>query len=93
MLNDGEIIDYALGIGIGEQNGLRRISHGGGDAGFGRGWATMALGRTAEDLGYDALWIPDHLMLGYSELAEPGVAHWDTRRGGGEDSVVCRVGD
>ena len=25
---------------------------------------TMALGRTAEDLGYDALWIPDHLMLG-----------------------------
>ena len=37
VLNDGEVIDYALGISIGEQDGLRRISHSGGDAGF-RTW-------------------------------------------------------
>jgi CubicO group peptidase (beta-lactamase class C family) len=37
VLNDGKAIDYALGVGIGEQNGLRRISHGGADAGF-RTW-------------------------------------------------------
>ncbi len=37
MLNDGKTIDYALGLGIGEQKGLRLISHGGADAGF-RTW-------------------------------------------------------
>ena len=37
ILNDGETIDYALGISIGEQNGLRSLSHGGADAGF-RTW-------------------------------------------------------
>ena len=37
VLNNGKTIDYALGISIGEQSGLRRISHGGGDAGF-RTW-------------------------------------------------------
>ena len=37
VLNGGKTIDYALGVGIGEQNGLRRVSHGGGDAGF-RTW-------------------------------------------------------
>ena len=37
VLNDGETIDYALGIGVSEQNGLRRLSHGGSDAGF-RTW-------------------------------------------------------
>lgn len=37
ILNDGETIDYALGIGVSEQNGLRRLSHGGADAGF-RTW-------------------------------------------------------
>jgi CubicO group peptidase (beta-lactamase class C family) len=37
VLNDGKTIDYALGVGIGEQKGLRRISHGGGDAGY-RTW-------------------------------------------------------
>ena len=37
VLNDGKTIDYALGVGIGEQKGLRRIAHGGGDAGY-RTW-------------------------------------------------------
>ena len=37
VLNDGEVIDYALGLSIGEHDGLRRISHSGGDAGF-RTW-------------------------------------------------------
>lgn len=37
VLNDGETIDYALGIDIDEHNGLRRLSHGGADAGF-RTW-------------------------------------------------------
>lgn len=34
VLNNGKEIDYALGIVIGEQGGLRKISHGGADAGF-----------------------------------------------------------
>jgi hypothetical protein len=37
VLNGGKTIDYALGISIGEQNGLRQISHGGADAGY-RTW-------------------------------------------------------
>jgi hypothetical protein len=37
VLNDGKTIDYALGVGTGEQSGLRRVSHGGADAGF-RTW-------------------------------------------------------
>jgi CubicO group peptidase (beta-lactamase class C family) len=37
VLNDGETIDYALGISVSEQNGLHRISHSGGDAGY-RTW-------------------------------------------------------
>jgi CubicO group peptidase (beta-lactamase class C family) len=31
VLTDGDTIDYALGLGIGERRGLRRISHGGAD--------------------------------------------------------------
>ncbi len=34
ILNNGEKIDYAFGIGIGKYNGLKTISHSGGDAGF-----------------------------------------------------------
>jgi len=37
VFNDGEDFDYGLGIGISEQNGLRRLSHGGADAGY-RTW-------------------------------------------------------
>ena len=37
VLNDGEELDYALGISVSEQNGLRRLSHSGGDAGY-RTW-------------------------------------------------------
>lgn len=34
LLNDGDTIDYALGLTIGEYRGLRRVSHGGAWAGF-----------------------------------------------------------
>jgi CubicO group peptidase (beta-lactamase class C family) len=34
ILNNGKEIDYALGVAIGKQGGLRKISHGGADAGF-----------------------------------------------------------
>ncbi|PKI03518.1 hypothetical protein CXF81_01940 [Glaciecola sp. 33A] len=34
MLNNGETIRYALGIGVDEENGLRKLSHGGADAGY-----------------------------------------------------------
>lgn len=34
VLNNGETIDYALGLSIGKHKGLRKISHGGGDAGY-----------------------------------------------------------
>jgi CubicO group peptidase (beta-lactamase class C family) len=34
VLNDGEKIGYAFGLGIGEYRGLKRISHSGGDAGY-----------------------------------------------------------
>lgn len=34
VLTNGDTIDYALGLGIGEYRGLRRISHGGADAGY-----------------------------------------------------------
>ncbi|GAA0853551.1 serine hydrolase domain-containing protein [Aliiglaciecola litoralis] len=34
VLNNGETIKYALGLSIGKHNGLRKISHGGADAGF-----------------------------------------------------------
>ena len=34
VLNNGTSIAYALGVGIGDFKGQRRISHGGGDAGF-----------------------------------------------------------
>jgi CubicO group peptidase (beta-lactamase class C family) len=37
VLNSGKTIDYALGVSIGEQKGLRQISHGGADAGY-RTW-------------------------------------------------------
>ena len=33
-MNNGETIEYALGVSIGEENGLKKISHGGADAGF-----------------------------------------------------------
>ncbi|MEJ2207299.1 MAG: serine hydrolase, partial [Gemmatimonadota bacterium] len=34
VLNDGDTIDYALGLSVGEYRGLRRVSHGGSWAGF-----------------------------------------------------------
>lgn len=34
LLTNGDTIDYALGLGISEERGLRRISHGGADAGY-----------------------------------------------------------
>lgn len=34
VLNSGEKIDYAFGVGIGKYKGLKIISHSGGDAGF-----------------------------------------------------------
>lgn len=34
VLTSGDTISYALGLGIGEQGGLRTVSHSGGDAGF-----------------------------------------------------------
>jgi CubicO group peptidase (beta-lactamase class C family) len=34
ILNGGEKIKYALGIGVDTNNGLRRLSHGGADAGY-----------------------------------------------------------
>jgi CubicO group peptidase (beta-lactamase class C family) len=34
VLNNGEKIDYAFGLAIGEYKGLKTISHSGGDAGF-----------------------------------------------------------
>lgn len=34
VLNDGKIIEYALGIGIEQEHGLKKIAHGGADAGY-----------------------------------------------------------
>ncbi|MGI8783630.1 MAG: serine hydrolase domain-containing protein [Acidobacteriota bacterium] len=34
VLADGKKISYALGVSVDEQRGLKRVSHGGGDAGF-----------------------------------------------------------
>jgi CubicO group peptidase (beta-lactamase class C family) len=34
LLNNGEKLDYAFGLGINEYKGLKRVSHGGGFAGF-----------------------------------------------------------
>lgn len=34
VLNDGEQLSYAFGLGIGERKGLKTIEHSGGDAGF-----------------------------------------------------------
>jgi CubicO group peptidase (beta-lactamase class C family) len=34
VLNDGDTIEYALGLGVGEYRGLRRVAHGGAWAGF-----------------------------------------------------------
>ncbi len=34
--------------------------------------ATMALGRLADELGFDSLWVADHLMLGRSEATLEG---------------------
>ena len=34
MLNNGEKLDYAFGLGVNEYKGLKRVSHGGGFAGF-----------------------------------------------------------
>lgn len=34
LLNNGDSIDYALGVFVDEENGLKRISHGGADAGY-----------------------------------------------------------
>jgi hypothetical protein len=34
MLNNGEKLDYAFGLGIDEYKGLKRVSHGGGFVGF-----------------------------------------------------------
>jgi CubicO group peptidase (beta-lactamase class C family) len=34
MLADGQKIDYALGVSIGQYRGLKTVSHGGGDAGY-----------------------------------------------------------
>jgi CubicO group peptidase (beta-lactamase class C family) len=34
ILSDGQKIDYALGLAIGEHRGLKTVSHGGGDAGY-----------------------------------------------------------
>jgi alkanesulfonate monooxygenase SsuD/methylene tetrahydromethanopterin reductase-like flavin-dependent oxidoreductase (luciferase family) len=36
---------------------------------------TMALGRAAEELGYDSLWVADHLMLGQDDAILEG---WTT---------------
>jgi CubicO group peptidase (beta-lactamase class C family) len=34
ILNDGDTLSYAFGLGIGEYRGLRTVGHSGGDAGF-----------------------------------------------------------
>lgn len=34
LLNNGVTIDYALGVFVDEENGLKRVSHGGADAGY-----------------------------------------------------------
>jgi hypothetical protein len=34
VLSDGQKIDYALGLSIGQHRGLKTVSHGGGDAGY-----------------------------------------------------------
>jgi CubicO group peptidase (beta-lactamase class C family) len=34
LLNNGDTIDYALGLFVDKENGLKRISHGGADAGY-----------------------------------------------------------
>jgi len=34
VLADGQKIDYALGVSVGEYRGLKTVSHGGGDAGY-----------------------------------------------------------
>lgn len=34
VLNDGKVIDYALGLSIGDYRGLKTVGHSGGDAGF-----------------------------------------------------------
>jgi CubicO group peptidase (beta-lactamase class C family) len=34
ILNDGDTLSYAFGLGIGEHRGLRTVGHSGGDAGF-----------------------------------------------------------
>lgn len=34
VLNDGKVIDYALGLSIGEYRGIKTVGHSGGDAGF-----------------------------------------------------------
>ena len=37
---------------------------------------TMAVARRAEELGYDSLWVADHLMLGKDEAILEGWTTW-----------------
>jgi CubicO group peptidase (beta-lactamase class C family) len=47
VLNNGEKLDYGLGISLGRYRGLKTISHGGGDAGY----RSFVLWFTEEELG------------------------------------------
>jgi CubicO group peptidase (beta-lactamase class C family) len=47
VLNDGEAIDYALGIQHGQHRGLRTVGHGGSDAGYRSAFTTYPDQRTA----------------------------------------------
>ena len=83
VLNDGKTIDYAFGVSIGEQNGLRRIAHGGGDAGF-RTWlgyypgidaGVVVLGNVADfDAGRIGTRVAEAFFAGDMHAKEPARA-------------------
>jgi alkanesulfonate monooxygenase SsuD/methylene tetrahydromethanopterin reductase-like flavin-dependent oxidoreductase (luciferase family) len=50
---------------------------------------TMSLGRSAEELGFDSLWVADHLMLGKDEAILEG---WTTLSALGGATSRIRLG-
>jgi CubicO group peptidase (beta-lactamase class C family) len=89
VLNGGKTIDYALGVGIGEQDGLRLISHGGADAGF-RTWlgyypeidaGVVVLGNVASlDAGRIGARVAEAFFAGAMHAKEPARAEPEAGR-------------
>lgn len=53
---------------------------------------TLEMARVAEDLGYDSIWIPDHVENAHLDRAKPILEHWTTLTAVGALTKRVRLG-